>query len=281
MDISDAYPSKDLPDIFRGSQLAVLGRYAASGKVKVQLSGIANGKRRTFTLKTHRCPKPTRPRILRAAAMGRAQDRLPTRRDPPALQQELIDEVVRLSKEYGIPTEYTSFLADDRNLTANLEPASYEPRWPPSRQTARPADQRQLGRGAEPNASAARETTRRSPPPRHRRWLMATEARSWSGRSQQTAASGGVYQNAQDQTVVVANVQNVAQRTFYQRGQVLGGRRRQAQAAVRADQAVLRRPLRAAARGIPSSRNTRPSATSGWCSRTTTQSRSARRARTS
>jgi len=46
----DAFPSGELPDIFKGSQLIVFGRYDGSGEVKVELSGVTNGSRKTFRL---------------------------------------------------------------------------------------------------------------------------------------------------------------------------------------------------------------------------------------
>lgn len=211
---SDSYPAGDMPDIFRGTQLSILGRYAGSGNVRVELSGLAQGKRKTFVLNST-LPGSAEsssfiPSLWASRKIGYLLDQIRLHSN-----QELIDEVVRLSKEYGIPTEYTSFLADDRALTVNLGMA-----------TAR----------AKKDAVKAAESVSGS-------WSVAQSANARASRNQaQVAAAapaassygyggaevvgsvaangriGGTYYNDRDELVVVANVQNVAQRTFYQRG---------------------------------------------------------------
>lgn len=213
--VSDSYPSKDLPDIFRGSQLAVLGRYSESGKIRVQLSGLANGARKTFTLNTTlptvESSNPFVPQLWAARKIGYLLDEIRLHSN-----QELIDEVVRLSKEFGIPTEYTSFFADDRSLTANLG-LSYAR----ARKEAGTATQQDTGAWSvaqSSNAKLARDNAQ----------VAAAAPASMGGNVMgaaivmgQTAANGrvgGYYFDENDQAVVVANVQNVAQTTFYQRG---------------------------------------------------------------
>ena len=43
------YP-KDLPDLFKGSNLLVFGRYKGNGSVKVKLTGKLNGQRKEFSM---------------------------------------------------------------------------------------------------------------------------------------------------------------------------------------------------------------------------------------
>lgn len=210
---SDEYPSKDLPDIFRGSQLIVLGRYSASGKVKVELSGLANGKRKTFTLNStlpeSEDSSPFVPQLWAARKIGYLLDEIRLHSN-----QELIDEVVRLSKEYGIPTEYTSFLADDRNLTANLDFSFTRARKEAGDAVKQTSGQ--WGVAQSTNASAGRNNAQvasaAAPAPAALAEAKVLGSIAANGRS------GGVSWNDKDQLVVVANVQNVAQRTFYQRG---------------------------------------------------------------
>lgn len=215
-DISDTYPSKDLPDIFRGSQLVVLGRYNASGKVNIQLSGIANGKRRTFTVAST-LPQTDDansfiPLLWAARKIGYLLDQIRLQSN-----QELIDEVVRLSKEYGIPTEYTSFLADDRNFTSNLS-SSYTR----ARKATQTATQQATGQWAIAQSSNAQmsrnnaQVASASPAPGG---LAAADKVRIIGSVAANGRVGGSFLDNMDQTVIVANVQNVAQKTFYQRGQ--------------------------------------------------------------
>ncbi len=125
-DINRTYP-KDLPDLFEGGQLVWTGRYRQSGPAKVALSGKIG--QQDFRLKVEA--------DLAAANRGVSHafvERLwATRRigsiideiDLRGKNQELIDELVALSKKYGILTPYTAFLADERvPLAAKAEQLS-------------------------------------------------------------------------------------------------------------------------------------------------------------
>lgn len=210
---SDTYPSSDIPDIFRGTQLSLLGRYSGSGDVKVELSGLSQGKRRTFVLNTS-LPASSEsnsfiPSLWASRKIGYLLDQIRLHSN-----QELIDEVVRLSKEYGIPTEYTSFLADDRNMTSNIALA-----YDRAKKDASKAVQQTSGSWSVAQSANARGS-------RNQAQVMASAPLAVPAGGVQTLGEaaangriGGTYYNDQDQLVVVANVQNVAQRTFYQRGQ--------------------------------------------------------------
>lgn len=216
--VSDAYPAKDLPDIFRGTQLTVLGRYSESGNVKIELSGMANGKRKTFTINTTlpvtESENPFVPQLWAARKIGYLLDEIRLHSN-----KELIDEVVRLSKEYGIPTEYTSFLADDRNLTANMS-LSYGK----AREMAIDAVKADSGTWSvaqSTNAQMSRNNAQvaaAAPPSGNYLGYGAAGKPVVVGSMAPNQRVGGYYWNDKDQQVMVANVQNVAQRTFYQRG---------------------------------------------------------------
>lgn len=107
----------ELPDLFRGEQLVVLGRYAGSGDTALTLSGSVNGKPRSFTTETA---------FPRRASGNEALARLwATRRVGFLLDQirlhgenrELKDEVTDLARRYGIVTPYTAYLIveDEQN----------------------------------------------------------------------------------------------------------------------------------------------------------------------
>jgi len=219
--ISDEYPSQNLPDIFKGTQLTVLGRYSEPGHVRIELSGTANGKRKTFTLNANlpasEDSNPFVPQLWAARKIGYLLDEIRLHSN-----QELIDEVVRLSKDYGIPTEYTSFLADDRKLTANLDLAYERAKVDTGNAIQHTTDSWAVAQSQ--NARLSRNNSQvaaAAPPPG-----------SYGGYGHGGAAGGpvvvgklganqrvgGYYWNDKDQQVMVANVQNVAQRTFYQRG---------------------------------------------------------------
>jgi Ca-activated chloride channel family protein len=107
--VYDRFPNA-LPDLFKGSQLIQFGRYRNHGATTITLSGEINGAAQQFTY-TDEFPeiKAEYDFIARLWALRKIgylldQIRLHGEND------ELIAEIVALSKKYGIITPYTSFL---------------------------------------------------------------------------------------------------------------------------------------------------------------------------
>lgn len=115
-DVYDVYP-KVLPDLFKGTQLVITGRFRGEGGRTVRLAGYTNGTEEKFQMGTGFGEAEGRnaflPRIWAARKIGYLVDQLRLSSNPEG-KQEVIDSIVRLSKEYGIITEYTSFLVDER-----------------------------------------------------------------------------------------------------------------------------------------------------------------------
>jgi len=107
--IRDFYP-KELPDLFCGGQVTVFGRYRKNGHVAVTLSGLIDGAKHDFVYETTFPDKETQnafiPRLWATRKIGYLLDEIRLRGE----NRELKDEVVQLSKEYGIVTPYTSYL---------------------------------------------------------------------------------------------------------------------------------------------------------------------------
>lgn len=118
-----------VPDLFDGDQLIVLGKYVGAEPIAFRLDGRFLGRASTFRFDFDLAHATTRnafvPRlwasrriaflideVRQAGAASGERPPLPgeTILASPAYQ-ELIDEIVRLSREWGILTEYTSFLA--------------------------------------------------------------------------------------------------------------------------------------------------------------------------
>jgi Ca-activated chloride channel family protein len=106
------YPQK-LGVLFRGSEIMIAGRYRDGGAHEFSLSGTLSGKLARYVCRAD---------LPRAAGSQRNEFVAPlwaARKIGYLLQeirlhgenQELIAEVVRLSKQFGIVTEYTQFLA--------------------------------------------------------------------------------------------------------------------------------------------------------------------------
>ena len=118
-DVYDIYP-KTYPDLFKGSQMVITGRYRGGAVGTVHLTGLAGGTQENFKQQADFTENNVRnsylPRIWATRKIGYLADQL--RLTGGAGQGEVIDEIVRLSKEYGIITEYTSFLVNENEQAA-------------------------------------------------------------------------------------------------------------------------------------------------------------------
>lgn len=112
----DLYPNP-LPDLFAGSQIVVVGRYREGGSTDITLTGIVNGETQTFTFPDQTFvadsafdnPHAAIPRLWATRKIGYLLNQI--RLQGP--EQELIDQIVRLSIRYGIVTPYTSYLVTE------------------------------------------------------------------------------------------------------------------------------------------------------------------------
>lgn len=104
----DIYPRK-LPDLFKGSQLLVLGRFTGTGSNAIRLSGKLGSERKTFVYETRYRSDTDHDFLARLWATRKVGYLLDQVRLSGA-QKELTDSIVALGKRYGIVTPYTSFL---------------------------------------------------------------------------------------------------------------------------------------------------------------------------
>lgn len=128
--VSDILPSR-LPDMFDGEQVVILGRYHRQKKLSMRLIGRdLSGKREfTFNLSLKKATKgnahvprlwATRKIAVLTEALrdlGAEHSSQVNMQDPKV--RELVDEIVRLSTEHGVLTEYTAFLARDGMMFTN------------------------------------------------------------------------------------------------------------------------------------------------------------------
>ncbi len=123
----ELYP-KELPDVFKGSQILVLGRYEGEGRARATLAGRSRGGERKVGFDVDFSGGRGNdfiPKLWATRKIGYLIDQLRLHGE----NKELVSEVVRLSKKYGIITEYTSFLVDaDYRLTARELAAPAEER---------------------------------------------------------------------------------------------------------------------------------------------------------
>jgi Ca-activated chloride channel family protein len=112
VEITDVVPGR-LPDLFAGSQLLVFGRYRDAGRGTVRLAGHVGSRERAFSYPV-RFPERERdngfiPRLWASRKIGLLLEEIRLHGEKAELKQE----VVRLSKEFGIPTPYTSILVEE------------------------------------------------------------------------------------------------------------------------------------------------------------------------
>jgi Ca-activated chloride channel family protein len=112
----DLYPFP-LPDLFAGSQVILIGRYREGGETDITLTGEVNGERQAFTFSdqafdeqsTGNSLQTSIPRLWATRKIGYLLNQIRLQ----GANQEIIDQIVRLSIRYGIVTPYTSYLVTE------------------------------------------------------------------------------------------------------------------------------------------------------------------------
>lgn len=115
IDTFDVFP-RVLPDLFRGTQLLVLGRYRDEGDGRVTVSGQVEGVSTAYTTLQSFPDIALESSFLPRLWAGRKIAHLLNQIRIYGESDELVNEVIALSKAYGIITPYTSFLIDDEVL---------------------------------------------------------------------------------------------------------------------------------------------------------------------
>ena len=120
---SKMYPA-ELPDLFKGDQLVLAGRYTGSGEVEAKLTGMAAGREQTFTYKVRFDDRNSTndfvPRLWATRRVGFLLDEIRLRGET----NELRDEATELARKYGIVTPYTAYLIVEDEERRNVPAAA-------------------------------------------------------------------------------------------------------------------------------------------------------------
>ena len=116
------YPAP-LPDVFKGDQMVVVGRYSGKGKGDLLLAGMVNGKQVKMEYPVEFQAESDEydfiPRLWATRRVGYLLDQIRLHGE----NKELKEEVTTLAKKYGIVTPFTAYLIleDDRinNVAVN------------------------------------------------------------------------------------------------------------------------------------------------------------------
>jgi Ca-activated chloride channel family protein len=125
----DVFP-RQLPDLFKGSQLIILGRYREDGHAALTLTGTAGKELKKFVYEGAFSKENQAhefiPRLWATRKIGYLLDTIRLGGE----RRELVDEVVALSKRYGIVTPYTSYLVTEDTPQMAMPSTSPRPLQP-------------------------------------------------------------------------------------------------------------------------------------------------------
>ncbi|MCP5023808.1 MAG: VWA domain-containing protein, partial [bacterium] len=197
-----------IPDLFEGDPLVLLGRYKGQGKLKLRMSGLSFGKRRSFDVRFDLSHASARnsfvPRLWAgrkiaylvdeirqagARAGGLNLSQIDVFTDPRF--RELAEEILRLSTRFGILSEYTSFLATEGTRLDDWEALSMNCR----QELNDRAVQQRYGESA------------------------VNQGRNFNRRKEQSVVDySNTFWDADSNRVTFNQVQQVCDRAFFQRG---------------------------------------------------------------
>jgi Ca-activated chloride channel family protein len=121
---SDVHPTKlypsPLPDLFKGEQLVVVGRYSHADEGQLVIEGSANGQAKHFSYDVT-FPDRAReydfiPRLWATRRIGYLLDAIRLHGE----DKELRDEVTELARRYGVVTPYTAYLIMEDETQRNV-----------------------------------------------------------------------------------------------------------------------------------------------------------------
>jgi len=110
-DVYDVYP-RQLPDLFKGSQVVVFGRYKGQSSTRIRLVGTSNGQAQNIlssgNFASSSSDNDLLPRLWATRKIGFLLD--DARRKGVAPNEEVRAEVIALSKKFGIVSPLTAAL---------------------------------------------------------------------------------------------------------------------------------------------------------------------------
>jgi Ca-activated chloride channel family protein len=107
--LSEVYPPQ-LPDLFHGQQVIVMGRYHGEGPTALKLTGTVGTTQHEYVYETDFKPKTEDKGFVEELWGRRKVGYLLEQIRLNGDKKELVEEVTKLAKKYGIATPYTSYL---------------------------------------------------------------------------------------------------------------------------------------------------------------------------
>ncbi len=116
-----------LPDLYKGSQLVVVGRYRGSGAVKAKLTGMLNGKKHEIPFEATFPKEESQNTFVARLWAQRRIDFLLAQSRLTGEREEARAEVIALSEQFQILTPYTSLVAVKPTAVASISPQRVKP----------------------------------------------------------------------------------------------------------------------------------------------------------
>ena len=116
--VTEIYPRR-LPDVFRGGELTLYGRFKGGVPRKVEIRGIANGKEIHRSYELNALPDARHGFVARLWAIQKIDFLIDEIRERGG-SKELVDHIVEVAKRYGIVTPYTSALMTEDTPTGQV-----------------------------------------------------------------------------------------------------------------------------------------------------------------
>jgi Ca-activated chloride channel homolog len=119
--VNRVYP-KDSHDLFAGEQLVIVGRYKHFGNAKVVVTGRVGDKEEKFDFPATLVEKSNDEstafieKLWAVRRIGEILDEL----DLKGRNEELVKELIALSRHHGVLTPYTSFMADENGANRDV-----------------------------------------------------------------------------------------------------------------------------------------------------------------
>jgi Ca-activated chloride channel family protein len=108
---------RSMPDIYKGMQLFMYGKYRKAAKSRVEISGHMGKERKTLSFEVDFPNEDTTndfiPRLWASQRIAFLLDQITMSGKE---DKELVDEIITLSKKYGIVTRYTAMLITEDNI---------------------------------------------------------------------------------------------------------------------------------------------------------------------
>jgi len=109
-----------LPDLFKGEQLVLVGRYSGKGDSAITISGEVNGETKKFTYESRFAGEESDndfiPRLWAMRRVGYLLDEIRLHGE----STELRDEATQLARKYDIVTPYTAYLIMEDETRRNV-----------------------------------------------------------------------------------------------------------------------------------------------------------------